>query len=399
MKNKSSITDLERLHYTGEFRGINPSVTDSSTYWFESAQKMADTFQEKTGYYLYGRHSSPAAMNLDKALAIMERAEGGNVTASGMGAISTAILQLCKSGDHMVSSRTVYGGTYAFMKNFLPQLGITTSFVDITKIDKVEAAITNETKILYCESVSNPLMEIAPIRELAKLAKKYNIQLVVDNTFSPLTMTPVALGADIVLHSLTKYINGASDAIGGVICGAQDFMDALRDVNDGATMLLGPTLDNMRAASILKNMKTLPIRIKQHSYNAAYIAKQLEEDGIKVIYPGLKSHSSHNLYNEIGNLEFGYGGMLTMDAGTKEKAFALMEKMQEKKLGYLAVSLGYYHTLFSSPGTGTSSEIPKEERLAMGLTDSLIRFSIGLDHDIENTYLVMKACMKEVGVL
>lgn len=390
---------MERLHYSGEYRGINPSITDSSTYWFESAEIMAKTFEENTGNFLYSRHSSPSAMYLDRALAVMEGTEGGNVTASGMGAISTTLLQLCQSGDEIVSSRTVYGGTYALMKNFLPKYGIHTTFVDATKLDRFEEAITENTKVLYCEAVSNPLLEIADIAALAELARQHDLKLVVDNTFSPLTISPAKLGADVVIHSLTKYINGASDAIGGVICGEQAFMDALRDVNSGATMLLGPTLDNMRAASVLKNLQTLSLRIKRHSQNALYVAQQMQKDGIKVIYPGLENHPSHKLYNRMGNLEFGYGGMLTMDAGSKKKAFALMEKMQSEKLGYLAVSLGFYHTLFSSPGTGTSSEIPEEERLKMGLTDSLIRFSIGLDNDIEATYKDIKRCMKEVGVL
>lgn len=399
MKKFDPAKDLERLHYSGEFRGINPSITDSSTYWFDTAQMMAKTFEENTGNYLYSRHSSPITGYLDKALATIEGTEGGNVTASGMGAISTTILQLCKAGNHIVSSRTIYGGTYALLKNFLPDFKINTSFVDITKLDKVEEAITSETKVLYCETVSNPLLEIANIPELSKLAKKYNLKLVVDNTFSPLSISPYQLGADIVLHSLTKYINGSGDAIGGVICGTEKFTNGLRDVNTGATMLLGPTMDNQRAASILKNLKTLPLRIKQHSKNALYIAQELEKDNIKVIYPGLKSHRSHELYKEIGNADFGFGGMLTIDAKTKEKAFALMEKLQENNLGYLAVSLGHYHTLFSSPGTGTSSEIPAEERKKMGLTDALVRFSIGLENDIKTYYQDLKTCMKEVGVI
>ncbi len=399
MKKNEITRNLERLHYSGEFKGINPSITDSSTFWFDKAETMARTFEEPTGNYLYTRHSSPSTTYLDKALATLEGTASANTTASGMGAISATIFQLCKAKDHIVSSRTVYGGTYALMKNFLPSLQITTDFVDITKLDQVEKAITPQTKILYCEAVSNPLLDIANIPALAKIAKKHNLKLVVDNTFSPLSISPKKLGADIVIHSLTKYINGASDAIGGVICGEEEFINSLRDVNDGATMLLGPTLDNMRAASILKNLKTLPLRIQQHSKNALYVAENLQKEGIKVIYPGLTNHPSYELMKEIYNADFGFGGMLTIDAGTKEKAFALMEKMQENKIGYLAVSLGYYHTLFSSPGTGTSSEISAKERLAMGLTDSLVRFSIGLDHDISSTYEIIKGCMKEVRIL
>lgn len=396
----NNIIDFERLHY-GEatHKGINPPITDTSTFWFDSAQEMAKTFEGETQHFLYGRHSTPTHAYLGKALATLEGTEAAHLTASGMGAISSTVLQLCKAGDEIISSRTVYGGTYAFLKYFLPRFSIKTRFVDITRPEEIAKAVSAKTKLIYCESVSNPLMEVADIPVLAGLAKKNRLKLVVDNTFSPLSITPAEHGADLVIHSLTKYINGASDGIGGVICGAEEFIDALRDVNGGAAMLLGPTMDNQRAASILKNTKTLPVRMQQHSRNASYIARQLEKEGLKIMYPGLQRHPSYDLYSAIGNSEFGYGGMLTMDAGTKAKAFALMQNLQQERLGYLAVSLGSYGTLFSSPGTGTSSEIPEEVRLEMGLTDSLVRFSIGLDHRIEDTCEKMKGCMREVGIL
>jgi methionine-gamma-lyase len=164
-------------------------------------------------------------------------------------------------------------------------------------------------------------------------------------------------------------------------------------------MLLGPTMDSMRSASVMKNLRTLHLRMKQHSYNAAYLADKFEKDGIKTVYPGLKSHPSHELYSKMINPEYGFGGMMTIDVGSLDKANALMELMQEKNLGYLAVSLGFYKTLFSAPGSSTSSEIPEEEQKEMGLSDGLIRFSIGLDNDIERTYQMMKSCMKKLGVL
>ncbi|WP_452224611.1 aminotransferase class I/II-fold pyridoxal phosphate-dependent enzyme [Lacinutrix chionoecetis] len=396
-KPANSIQDLQ---YFGEFGGVNPSISDSSTYTFLSAKTMFDTFEGNAdGCYLYSRHSTPSNLYLGEALAAMEGTETANVCASGMGAITPVILQLCNAGDHVVSSRTIYGGTYAFLKNFTPRFNIDTSFVDITKLDVVEAAITPKTKILYCESVSNPLLEVADIASLAKLAKKHNLKLVVDNTFSPLSISPAKLGADIVIHSLTKFINGSSDTVGGVICGTQEFINDLRNVNNGACMLLGATMDSLRAASILKNLRTLHIRMQQHSYNATFIAEKFQDLGLKTVYPGLKSHPSHDLFSSMMNEKYGFGGMLTIDVGSLDKANTLMELMQEKNLGYLAVSLGFYKTLFSAPGSSTSSEIPEEEQEAMGLSDGLIRFSIGLDADIERTFSMMKACMVEVGVL
>lgn len=397
MKPADSIQDLQ---YFGEFGGVNPSISDSSTYTFLSAKTMFDTFEGNAdGCYLYSRHSSPSNLYLGEALAAMEGTETSNVSASGMGAITAVLMQLCSAGNHVVSSRTIYGGTYAFLKNFAPKFGINTSFVDITDLEAVEKSITQKTTTLYCESVSNPLLEVADIRALAKIAKKHNIQLVVDNTFSPLSISPKILGADIVIHSLTKFINGSSDTIGGVVCGSQELIDHLRNVNDGAAMLLGASMDSLRAASILKNLRTLHIRMKQHSHNAMYLAEKFECEGIKTVYPGLKSHPSHNVFKQQMNKEYGFGGMLTIDVGTLKKANELMELMQKQNLGYLAVSLGFYKTLFSAPGSSTSSEIPEDEQKKMGLSEGLIRFSVGLDNDIERTFQSMKKCIKSVGVL
>ena len=400
MEKFDAANNIQDLQYFGEFGGVNPSISDSSTYTFLSAKTMFDTFEGKTeGCYLYSRHSTPSNLYLGEALAQMENTESANVTASGMGAITSTLLQICKSGDHIISSRTIYGGTYAFMKNFLPDFHIKTSFVDITDLSIVEKAITEKTKIIFCEAVSNPLLEVADLRELAKIAKRHNLKLVVDNTFSPLSISPQTLGTDITIHSLTKFINGSSDAVAGVVCASLQFINDLKDVNSGACMLLGPTLDSIRAASILKNLRTLHIRMKKHSENAQYLAEQFEKDGLTVKYPGLKSHQQHELFKSMMNTEYGFGGLLTLDVKTLEKANELMELMQKENLGYLAVSLGFYKTLFTASGSSTSSEIPEEVQKKMGLSQGLIRMSVGLDHDIKRTYEKMKWCMQQVGVL
>lgn len=400
MNHFNAANEIQDLQYFGEFGGVNPSISDSSTYTFLSAKTMFDTFEGNAeGCYLYSRHSSPMNLYLSEALAKMENTEAANVTASGMGAITSVLMQVCKSGDHIISSRTIYGGTYAFMKNFLPPFQIETSFVDINNFESIENAINENTKIIYCESVSNPLLEVADLRKLSEICKRHNLKLIVDNTFSPLTISPTLLGADIVIHSLTKFINGSSDTVGGVYCGSQEFINDTKNVNNGACMLLGPTMDSFRSASILKNLRTLHIRMKQHSHNALFLAERFEKNGLKVSYPGLKSHKNHDLMKSMMHEEFGFGGLLTLDAGTTDKANELMEMMQQENLGYLAVSLGFYKTLFSCSGSSTSSEIPEEEREAMGISDGLIRFSIGLDHDIERTYEKMKECMLKTGVL
>ena len=399
MKSKPA-NNIQDLQFFGEFGGVNPSISDSSTYTFLSANSMSETFEgNMEGCYLYSRNSSPSNLYLEEACAAMEGTEAANVFSSGMGAITATILQLCKSGDHVISSRTVYGGTYAFLKNFTPQLKIETTFVDITSIDDINNSIKPNTKIIYCEVSSNPLLEIADLEEISKIAKKNNIKLVVDNTFTPLSISPAKYGADVVIHSLTKFINGTSDTIAGVVCSSKEFIHSLRDVNDGAFMLMGTTMDSLRAASVLKNMRTLHIRMKKHSENAMYLAESFEKDGIKAVYPGLKSHPSHKIFSKMMNKEYGYGGMVTIDVGSLETANKLMEKMQDKNLGYLAVSLGFHKTLFCAPGTSTSSEISEEEQEKMGLSEGLIRFSVGLDQDISRTYEGIKKCLKEFNLI
>lgn len=396
---KKAANRLQDLQYFGEFGGINPSISDASTYTFLSAKTMFDTFEGNTeGCYLYSRHSSPSNLYLGEALAALEGTETANVYASGMGAISAVIMQLCNAGDHVVSSRTIYGGSYALLKNFVKNYGIDTSFVDITDVAAVAQTIHPRTKMIYCEAVSNPLLEIADIAALARLAQQHNIPLVVDNTFSPLTISPAQLGADIVIHSLTKFINGTSDCVAGAVCGSTAFCLALKDINNGAGMLLGSTLDSLRASSILKNMRTLHIRMQKHSQNAQFLAKKFEGDGFRVVYPGLPSHPGHEVMKKQMNPTYGFGGLLTIDVGSVEKANALMELMQTRKIGYLAVSLGFYKTLFSAPGTSTSSEIPLDEQQEMGLSNGLIRFSIGLDNDMERTYRMMSDCMKQLNI-
>ncbi|NWF51385.1 MAG: aminotransferase class I/II-fold pyridoxal phosphate-dependent enzyme [Ignavibacteriaceae bacterium] len=393
-------SDIQDYLVFGEYGDVNPSVTDSSTYTFLSPQKMKELFDhEIEGCFLYSRHWNPTNKYLADALSKLESSESAIVTASGMAAISCSVLQLCGSGDEIVSSRTIYGGTYALFKNFLPRFGINVKFVNIQDFAAVKKAITDKTKILYCESISNPLLEIANLPKLSEISKAHNIKLMVDNTFSPVIISPLRLGADIVIHSLTKYINGTSDCVAGCVCSSHQFISQLTDINSGASMLLGPVLDSYRAASILKNLHSLHIRMKKHGENAMYIAENLKKIGLKVYYPGLKDHKGHKLMLEIMNEGFGFSGMLAIDAGTSDKADSLMQRLQNEKFGYLAVSLGYFKTLFSSPGSSTSSEIPKEEQVQMGLSEGLVRISMGLDNDVHKSFERLKKCIVEEKII
>ena len=401
MSNKKGLpaNSIQDLQFFGEFGGVNPSIADSSTFTYLTGKTMGDVFEGiQEGCCLYSRHTNPSTSYLGQAIANMEFTKGAILSASGMGAITTTLLQLCSSGDEIVSSRTIYGGTYAFMKNYLPRFNIKTTFVNTTKLDDIEKAITDKTKVIYCEAMSNPLLEVSDITAIAEVAKKNGVKLVVDNTFTPMIFSPAKMGADIVIHSLTKFINGTSDTVGGVVCSDEKFIAEMIDVNSGSAMLLGPTMDAMRAASILKNIRTLHLRMKKHSENAQYLSEKFQALGLRVIYPGLENHPQHKMMKNAMNDGFGFGGMLVIDTKTKDKANELMEEMQNNNLGYLAVSLGFYKTLFSAPGLSTSSEIPEEEREVMGLSDGLVRVSIGLDNDIERTYNAMLKCMEKVGV-
>ena len=402
MRNKKGTpaNKIQDLQFFGEFGGVNPSIADSSTFTYLAGKTMGDVFEgTREGCYLYSRHTNPSTSYLGQAIASMEYMNGAILSASGMGAITTTLLQLCSTGDEIISSRTIYGGTYAFMKNYLPKFNIKTTFVNTTKLAQIEAAITKNTKVIYCETMSNPLLEVSDINAIAQVAKKHGIKLVVDNTFTPMIFSPAKMGADMVIHSLTKFINGTSDTVGGVVCSDEEFIGEMIDVNSGSAMLLGPVMDSMRAASILKNIRTLHLRMKKHSENAMYLAIAFQKDGLRVIYPGLENHPQHEMMKNSMNDGFGFGGMLVIDTKNKEKANELMEEMQNNNLGYLAVSLGFYKTLFSAPGLSTSSEIPEEEREEMGISDGLVRISIGLDNDIERTYNTMVDCMKKVGIL
>lgn len=400
MKKFDPATAVQNMSQFGEFGGVNPSITDSSTFTFLGAKTMVDTFEgEAEGCFLYSRHWNPTNKYLSDALAAMEGTEAGWVTGSGMAAITCAILQICSSGDHIISSVTTYGGTYAFLKNYLPKFNIDVTFVDPTDLEEIKNAIRPNTKLLYTETVSNPLLQISDIPEMAKIANKNNFKLMVDNTFTPMIVSPYKLGAHVVVYSMTKFINGKNDAVAGAICADNDFINSLIDVNTGTAMLLGPVLDPLRSSSILKNLNTLHIRMKQHSYNAMYLANKFTEIGLQVSYPGLKKHVGHELLNSLMNKEFGYGGLIAINMKTKEKADLLMERMQDKGIGYLAVSLGYFKTLFSNSGSSTSSEVPESVQQDMGLSPGLVRFSVGLDNDIETTFQQIKLSLEELSLI
>ena len=389
----------------GEHGGVTPSLSRSSTFTVMDPRIMPEIFEglrgpEKNGCFLYSRHFNPTVDVLARYLAAMEGTEAAVCTASGMAAISCTLLQLCQTGDHIVSSDTVYGGTHALLRELLPKMGIDTTFVNPTDTKSFEAAITKKTRVIYTEAVGNPTLKVADIPALADLAKTFNLTLVVDNTFTPVILSPAQLGADIVVHSLTKFINGSSDAIAGSICAAKPFVHKLMDLHTGRVMLLGPTMDPRIAYDIIQRLPHLALRMREHGARAMIIAARLNELGVDIAYPGLPSHPQYRLMSRLINEGYGYGGMLTIDCGTRSRAEDLMNVLQnEERFGYIAVSLGYYDTLMSCSSSSTSSEVPPEDQHKIGLSPGLVRLSVGFTGSLAARLEQIERAVKKVGLV
>lgn len=394
-----SLADMR--HEFGEHGGVNMSIEASTTFTVMKAGTMPEIFQGRTGpdagCYLYGRHFNPTVYVLGKELAALEGTEAAYAAASGMGAISTTIMQLCGPGDHVICSDTIYGGTYALLKDYLPaKMGLQVSFVDISDLEAVKAAFTERTKVVYTETLANPTLRVAPVDALATLAHDRGTQLVVDNTFSPMIISPAELGADVVVHSLTKYINGASDIVAGAICGRMEFIQSLMDLHTGSLMLLGPTMDPKVAFNISLRLPHLGLRMKEHGVRGLAFAQRLTEKGYSVAYPGLEAHPGYATLRRIGREEYGAGGILALDMKTGARASRLMEALQSRKFGYMAVSLGYFDTLMSASATSTSSEMTDEAKAQAGLSDGLVRLSLGYTGTLEQRWGQMVEALAEV---
>eukprot|EP00123_Amoebidium_parasiticum_P022385 comp8632_c0_seq1/m.3922 comp8632_c0_seq1/g.3922 ORF comp8632_c0_seq1/g.3922 comp8632_c0_seq1/m.3922 type:complete len:446 (-) comp8632_c0_seq1:383-1720(-) len=408
---------MAATHAFGEFGGVNMSIEPSTTFTVMDSKTMPEIFGgrqpvdvagehgvQQAGCFLYSRHFNPTVLQLGHELAALEGTEAAYPCASGMAAITATLLQLCRTGDHVVCSNTVYGGTYAFLHDFAPnRLNITTTFVDINDLDAVEQAVQpGKTKVIYTEAVANPTLRVADIPSLATISRRHDLQLVVDNTFSPLLIQPATLGADVVVHSLTKFVNGASDIVGGVVCGRTSFIVSLMDLHEGCFMLLGPTMDPTVAFHISARLPHLPLRMREHSRRAEMFAQRLQALGLKVQYPGLPTHPQHDLLRVVmtGAEEYGFGGMLTLDVGTRERAFQLMNELQNNQgFGHMAVSLGFHDTLMSCSASTTSSEMSDADLQAAGIQPGLIRMSIGISGKAETRWQQLHNGLASVGLI
>lgn len=355
-----------------------PPIYQNSTFQFNNTEECASAFIDEESGYIYTRWGNPTQKVLEEKLASLEGGDAALATASGMGAISSALLTTLSDGGHVVAMENLYSASFNILNEELPRMGIETTFVDATDLNLIEKAIRPDTKVMYFESPTNPLLKLVDLAACAEIARKHNITTVIDNTFAtPCSQQPISLGIDIVLHSITKYLSGNGAVIAGAIVGDEDF---IVKVKQGALRNFGAVISPFNAWLTLLGIPTLPLRFSRHCENASKIAAFLESHpAIEwVRYPGLTSHPQHDLAKRQMN---GFGGMITMELkGGRAAGEKLVNKLQ---LCSLAVSLGDVRTLVCHPASTTHSHVPSEVKQRTGITDGLVRFSIGLE-DVED---------------
>jgi len=349
-------------------------IYQTSSFVFDDAAQGGRRFSGQEPGYVYTRLGNPNTTELEAKMATLENGEDGISTGSGMAAISTTLLAMLKQGDHIVAHKSIYGCTFGLLSEMLPELGIDTTFVDAVKIDSVLGAMRANTKIIYIETPANPTMEIIDIKEVARVAHQFGAYLVVDNTFmTPYLQKPLELGADVVVHSATKYLGGHGDLVAGVIVGPKHLTTSMRKkyLKD-----LGGIPSPFDTWLLARGIKTLGIRMEKHCENAIQVARYLEGNSkiAKVYYPGLQSHPQH----EIAKKQMkGFGGIISFEL--KGGLMAGQTLMNNVKMISLAVSLGSVDSLIQHPASMTHAVIPRDERLRAGITDGLVRLSVGIE--------------------
>jgi cystathionine gamma-lyase/cystathionine beta-lyase/cystathionine gamma-lyase/homocysteine desulfhydrase len=325
----------------------------------------------------YARTQNPTRMALEKNMAVLERGVAGYAFASGMAATTALTHLLLKQGDHAICSENVYGGTFRLFDKIVRHYGVEFTYVDTSNLSGVEKAMRRNTQMVFIETPTNPLMSITDIRAVCDIAHRQNCRVVVDNTFmSPYFQRPIELGADIVVHSTTKYLNGHSDSVGGVaVLKRKEDADRLQFIQNAAGAILSP----FDSWLVLRGIKTLPVRMEAHNANGIAIAKYLigRKDIEKIYYPGLPDHPGHELAKKQMT---GFGGMIAFDLGSLARARKVLEAVRLCSLGE---SLGGVETLISHPATMTHASVPAEDRARMGITDGLVRISVGIE-DVED---------------
>lgn len=349
-------------------------IYQTSTFVFDNVDQGARRFAGQEEGYIYTRLGNPTQRALEMKIASLEGADDAIVVGSGMAAVSGIFFSTVKQGDHVVSGESIYGCSHAFLKEMLPRYGVTTTFVDSSNLEAIEAAIQKNTRVIYIESPANPTLCLTDMAGVVAIAKRHNCLVVMDNTFmSPYFQRPLEWGVDIVLHSATKYINGHGDVIAGIILGKQDFINHCRMT---AIKDIGGIISPFDSYLISRGLKSLPIRMERIDASARVVAEYLSRHPKveRVFYPGLPSHPQHELAKKQMT---GFGGMIAFELkGGLEAGKKLMNNV---KLHKLAVSLGDLDSLIQHPASMTHSVIEREERLAAGITDGLCRISVGIE--------------------
>lgn len=370
-------------------RVVSEPIVPAVAYSFKDADEAAAVVSgEMEGVY-YGRYGNPTTRTLEKKIAALEGAEDALGVSSGMAAISIALLAFLKHGDHVIVTKDVYGGTHKFLTNFAVRYGIEAEFVDCTDVDAIEKAILPNTKAIYIETPSNPGLCLIDIEAVSNISRAHGLPLIIDNTFmTPCLQTPLDLGADVVIHSATKYLNGHGDAIAGFVCADQEMIQRMHKDFMGD---LGQPLNAWESFLILRGIKTLGIRVEKHCENAQKVAEFLENHPLveQVYYPGLASHPQHALAKRQMR---GMGGIVSFEikGGVEEgkKFISLLE------LAMISFSLGDPETLVQHPASMTHSSIPEDELKFFGISKGLIRLSVGLEDAVDIIADIEQALVK-----
>lgn len=375
-------------------------IYQTSTFCFETVETGTQIFDGALPGYAYSRGGNPTNAVLENKLAALEGGEACVATASGMGAIGSVFVGLLQAGDHVISGECIYGCSSLVLKNTLTKFGVKTTFLDTSDLAAVEAAIQENTKMIYFETPTNPTLELTDIKAISALAHQHEIKVVVDNTFAPPPIQyPLQLGADIVVHSGTKYINGHGDVISGFVIGSEADITPIR--KDAATKLCGSTPSSFNSFLVIRGMQTLELRMARHCENGLAVAEYLEENPFveKVYYPGLENHPHYELAKAQMNNQF--SGIMAFelkeDIGGMDSYTACKKVVNQLKLASIAVSLGDPETLVQHPASMTHGNMPKEDREAAGIKDNLIRLSCGLENkediiaDFEQAFSILKS--------
>jgi len=381
-----------------QFGALSTPIYQTSTFIFDNVEQGSARFMGEEAGFIYGRLGNPTVRELEQRMAALESTEDAAAFGSGMGAVSATLLANLKKGDHLVASGALYGCSFALINHKFADLGIEATFVDMTDEAAIRAAIRPNTKVIYFETPINPNMVVVDMAMVAQIAKDHQLISIVDNTFmSPVLQNPAEFGIDLIIHSATKYLNGHGDVIAGITCGSAEQIENIK-----LTTLkdMGAVMSPNDAWLIIRGLKTLSVRVERHCQNAQKVAEYLENHPrVRLVnYPGLPSHQGHSL---IGKQMRAGGGIMAFEIeGAFDDAVSFMNSL---KLCSIAVSLGDAETLIQHPASMTHSPYEEEERAAAGISETLIRLSVGLEHvddiigDLSQAFEAMARRIKQVS--